>query len=185
MNKNEVAELFTAMHPDFFERESIRCVAEDMIFEEMVLSLEEFDAHCYEKPLGENITFGYYSGEFAELLKAVEKVEWYWTEIFSEEQRVYCGYVDGKLASFCIVEDMGVHSVGGRKIKVGGPGCVGTVPEYRHSGIGLTMVKNVTQILKAEGYDYSYIHYTAVAPWYEKLGYKTILKWCSRGIIPD
>ena len=37
--------------------------------------------------------------------------------------------------------------------------------------------------LKEEGYDYSYIHYTAVAPWYEKLGYETIIKWNAKGII--
>ena len=50
-------------------------------------------------------------------------------------------------------------------------------------GIGLTMVKLVTEILKNEGYDYSYIHYTAVAHWYAKLGYTTILKWNKKGII--
>lgn len=50
-----------------------------------------------------------------------------------------------------------------------------------HSGIGLTMVKNVPRILKDEGYDYSYIHYTGAALWYEKLGYQTSLKWNKNG----
>ena len=58
-----------------------------------------------------------------------------------------------------------------------------TVPEYRNRGIGLTMVKNVTEILRTEGYDYSYIHYTGISGWYKKLGYKTVLKWNGKGII--
>ncbi len=68
-------------------------------------------------------------------------------------------------------------------MKVGGPGCVGTIPEYRDKGIGLTMVKHVTRILKEEGYDYSYIHYTSEASWYEKLGYKTSIRWNRKGIL--
>ena len=44
------------------------------------------------------------------------------------------------------------------------------------------MIKHVTQILKDEGYDYSYIHYTGVASWYEKLGYKTSIKWNKNGV---
>ena len=39
------------------------------------------------------------------------------------------------------------------------------------------------QILKEEGYDYSYIHYTGVAPWYEKLGYQTFAKWNKNGVL--
>jgi hypothetical protein len=45
------------------------------------------------------------------------------------------------------------------------------------------MVKHVTQILKDEGYDISFIHYTGVAPWYEKLGYNTIVRWNTDGIL--
>lgn len=77
---------------------------------------------------------------------------------------------------------MGTYEIKGQKIKIGGPGCVGTLPEYRDKGIGLTMVQHVTQILKEEGYDYSTIHYSYLASWYEKLGYKTIIKWNRNGI---
>ena len=45
------------------------------------------------------------------------------------------------------------------------------------------MVKNVTRILKEDGYDYSYIHFTGVASWYEKLGYKTSIKWNKHGVL--
>ncbi len=83
-----------------------------------------------------------------------------------------CGYFNGKVVSFCLVENMGTHTINEKTIKVGGPGCVGTLPEYRDKGIGLMMVKKATQLLRDEGYDYSYIHFTCVAQWYAKLGYK-------------
>ena len=102
---------------------------------------------------------------------------------YDERSRIYCGYINGKVASFCIIEDMGSHYINECKIRIGSPGCVGTLPEYRNKGIALTMVKHVTQILKEEGYDYGYIHYTYVASWYEKLGYRTSIKWNKHGIV--
>lgn len=113
----------------------------------------------------------------------MEKVVEYWVNSFSGKHRIYCGYLDGKVVSFCLVENKGTYNIGGHEFKIGGPGCVGTLPKYRNKGIGLTMVKYVTQILKDEGYDFSYIHFTGVARWYEKLGYKTAVKWSSNGVI--
>jgi len=183
MEKQEAITLFHSMHPQFFENESIKCLSEDWIFDEMLLRLDEFDPHKYEKPLDSSITYGFFEGNRAELLQAVERVDPGWLECFGEEDRVLCGYLDGKVASFCIVDNMGAHAVNGQKLKIGGPGCVGTLPEYRDRGIGLTMVKKATQILKDEGYDYSYIHYTYVSRWYAKLGYETVLQWTKNGIL--
>lgn len=182
MNKQEFELLFNSIYPDFFEREDIRCLPEDQIYDEMILSLGEFDPCKYNKNLGDNISFGFYEGDIDNLRKEVKKVVPSWVNLFNENDRIYCGYVDGKIASFCLIDDMGTYNINSRTVKVGGPGCVGTLPEYRHKGIGLTMVKYVTQILKEEGYDYSYIHYTGVASWYEKLGYKTSIKWSKNGI---
>ena len=78
---------------------------------------------------------------------------------------------------------MGTYNINGREIKTGGPGTVGTLSEYRNRGIGLTTVKNVTQILKEEGFDYSCIHFTGISEWYNKLGYKTSIKWNKNGVI--
>lgn len=183
MNRQEYISLFDCMYPDFFERENIRTLSEELIFDEMILPLDEFDLHKYDKNLDDNISFGYYEGDIDELKEVVGKVSQWWLQFFDGKHRAYCGYIDGKVASFCLVENMGIYTVSGRDLKIGGPGCVGTLPEYRHKGIGLTMVKLVTQILKEEGYDYSYIHFTGVASWYEKLGYKTSIKWGKKGVV--
>lgn len=181
MTKQEGMLLFQSMHPGFFESEDIQNIPEEWIYDEMVLSLDRFDPCKYDRKLDGNITFGYYQGDLSEIKKAVERVDQDWPQYYTKEQRIYCGYIDGKIASFCMIADLGIHNINGRTVKVGGPGCVGTIPEYRDRGIGLTMVKHVTQILKEEGYDYSYIHYTGDAPWYEKLGYETLFRWTGKG----
>ena len=120
-----------------------------------------------------------------ELYAAVGQVVPDWLQYYHEDSRVYCGFVDGKIASFCMIEDMGAHKLDGRMMKIGGPGCVGTVPALRNRGVGLMMVRDATQILKEEGYDLSYIRFTQVAPWYRKLGYRTVLKWNKEGFLED
>ena len=162
MTKQEGLLLFNNMHPNFFENENIRNMPDAWICAEMVLALDQFEPLRYDKKLDDRITFGCYQRDkdisprnIDEIKEAVGKVDKNWVQYYNETQRIYCGYVNGKIASFCIIEDMGVHDLNGRKVKVGGPGCVGTLPEYRNKGIGLTMVKHVTQILEEEGYDYS------------------------------
>jgi len=105
-----------------------------------------FRAVKYNRTLDDGVSFGLYQGDISEIKKAVEKVDTDWVQYFTEQQRIYCGYADGKTVSFCTIADLGVYQVNGREVKVGGPGCVGTIPEYRDKGIGLTMVKNVTRI---------------------------------------
>lgn len=183
MDNQECLLLFKNMYPDHFEREVVRGLPDDLVFEEMILSLNNFNISKYDKKLDNDISFGFYNGSLVELKKAIEKVVPYWVEHFTEDDRIYCGYIGEKIASFCIIEDKGSYNINGHEIKIGGPGCVGTLPEYRNKGIALTMVKHVTKILKDEGFDYSYIHFTSVAAWYEKLGYKTSVKWSKNGII--
>ena len=183
MNKQDYIALLDSMYPGFFEKESVRNMPEEWICDEMILSLDEFESDKYEKELDGTISFGYYEGDLQEIKEVVRRVVEYWAESYNGKHRIYCGYMDGKVVSFCLVEDKGVHNINGRELKIGGPGCVGTLPEYRNKGIGLTMVKKVTEILKEEGYDYSYIHFTGVAPWYEKLGYKTTLMWNKHGVL--
>ena len=149
----------------------------------MILDLNEFEQNIYSKELDDTVSFGIYNGDLEELKEAVGKVVQYWTQSYNGKYRAYCGYVNGKVVSFCLIEDKGVHNINGKDYKIGGPGCVGTLPEYRNRGIGLTMVRNVTRILKEEGFDYSYIHFTGVAKWYEKLGYRSSVRWNKNGVL--
>ena len=183
MEKKDFVKLFELMHPGFFDKPYIRELPDSETFDEMILPLAVFDGHIYVKTLDSSITFGFFSGETDELKKAVAQVDEGWVPLFGSGDRVYCGFIDGSIASFCLIDDMGEYSIDGSRIKVGGPGCVGTLPAYRNKGIALTMVKQATAILKGEGFDLSWIHYTGVAPWYEKLGYKTVLRWNKNGIV--
>ena len=176
-------DLFMSLHPGFFERESIRSIAKGIVYDEQIMWLKDFDENKYVKEHDASVSFGYYEGDSEKLLEAVGQVEDGWLDIYKSPHRVYCGYINGEIASFCIIEDMGLHEFEGKAVHVGGPGCVGTVPKFRNRGIGLTMVKQATQILKDEGYDIGYIHYTGVGTWYEKLGYETIVKWDCDGIV--
>ena len=182
MKKQDAITLFNSMHSDFFVQKSIQRLSDECIFAEMVLRLEEFDEQRYDKELDSEVTYGFFNGDRTELLKVVEQVDLEWVASFGDEDRVFCAFIDRKPVSFCIVENMGTYSINGQVLKIGGPGCVGTLPEYRNRGIGLVMVKKVTRILKDEGYDYSYIHYTGVAQWYAKLGYETVFCWTKNGI---
>ena len=182
-DRKDYEALFRKMHPGFFQKKYIREINEEWTYEEMILPLDEFDPAVYQKTFDSSVSFGRYRGNRDELLRCVEKVIPSWVPLFDEETEVYCGFVDGNIASFCMIEDMGKFRLAGKPVKIGGPGCVGTVPEYRNRGLGLVMVRDATQILKEEGYDLSYIHYTGVAPWYAKLGYRTILKWNRNGFL--
>lgn len=181
--KNEYVELFNKMHPDFFKQEYIRNIPENLVYEEMVLNLQEFNEFQYTKAFDTSVSFGIYTGSHEELLDAVDKVDKSWLALYKEDSEVYVATVDGEIASFCLIEDMKEHVFLGHSIKVGGPGCVGTVPAFRNKGLGLVMISKVTQILKERGYDISYIHYTGVAKWYAKLGYETVIKWNSEGVL--
>ncbi len=182
VTKEQYAALFNEMHPGYFERDYVKNVPDDEPASEMLLRLQSFDGDIYEKTFPDDVTFGFYDGDIEALKEEVAKVVPHWVNFFGKDARIYCGFVSGKIASFCMIQDFGEHMVDGMKWKIGGPGCVGTVPEYRDRGIGLTMVRNVTQILRDELYDYSYIHYTYETGWYSKLGYTTFLTWTGSGI---
>lgn len=168
--------LFASMHPGFFER--FAPDGDESVYEEMILGLAGY-AHAAKDM--EGVTFGLYEGDIAPLLQSVREVDEDWAQYYTPESSVYCAMADGRVVSFCLLDDMGEHEVDGRMARIAGPGCVGTIPAYRRRGVGLEMVARGTQILRERGYDYSYIHYTGVAPWYAKLGYRTILRWNKRG----
>lgn len=196
MTKENYIQIFNESHPGFFDKDYIKAMPDDRLYEEMFMYLPKFQSEIMEctghaeaqkesleSSETSEISFGLYSGDKDKLIEAVKAVDSTWPAFFKDNARVYCGYLNGEIASFCLIEDMGTHVIDGKTIKVGGPGCVGTVPAFRKKGIGLEMVRRATLILRDEGYDYGYIHYTGVAHWYARLGYETKLKWGNKGFI--
>lgn len=181
MAVKEFANVFNEIHPDFFEQDFIKERPADLYSEEMLLDLAGFDKNRYMIKVPENITFGFYQGDPEALKASVMQVEENWVQYFGGNARIFCAMAGNEVASFCLLDDFGAHNYTGKMLRFGGPGCVGTVPKFRRQGIGLKMVLEATQILKKEGYDLSYIHYTGVAPWYAKIGYNTVLKWNCNG----
>lgn len=173
----DFAALFNEMHPGFFERPSIQNIPAGKVYSEMLLDLRGGPVSA---PRCEgDIRFGVYTGDLDALRALVGQVDAGWPPLFTGADEVYCAFDGDRVASFCLLEDMGRHMGGA----FAGPGCVGTVPAWRRRGIGLEMVANATNILRERGYDYSYIHYTGVADWYARLGYRTVLRWDGRGIL--
>ncbi len=172
------AEMFHALQPGFFDKSYIRSLPVEHIFDEQVI-----DLHAWQEgapvPCPEHITFGFYNGDAETLQAAVRTVDEDWVQWFGKTDRVFCGYDGDRVVSFCIVDDFGEAD----GLRIGAPGCVGTLPAYRKQGIGLRMVQLATRILREEGYDLSWIHYTHVGHWYARLGYRTVLRWNSRGFV--
>jgi len=175
----DYTDLFNTIKPGFLESEGIRSIPPEEVYEEQIMDLRTFSPDALNISCPEHIVFGMYEGDLPTLLQSVGRVEEGWLGCYHPGDRIYCAMDGDKIASFCLFDDFGEY----KGLRIGGPGCVGTVPEYRRQGIGLKMVQNVTAILKQQGYDLGYIHYTGVGHWYEKLGYRTIVKWNSQGII--
>ena len=172
--------LFQALYTGFLEADYIRALPPENVYEEQVLDLMEFRADALEIPCPENITFGIFRGDRAKLYEAIAKVDEDWIQWYPEDgEPAFCAYDGEKVVSFCLLDKFGSYN----GMLVGGPGCVGTVPEYRKLGIGLKMVQLATEELKRMGYDLSYIHYTSVGHWYARLGYRTVVRWNRDGVM--
>ena len=175
--KYDFPKLFNQMHPDFFSDPDILGLPKDYIFIEMVMDLKNETPAVLPITCPKNISFGIYNGELEKLKNAVALVDNDWVQFFSDKTRVFCAFEENEIAAFCILSDWGNFE----GLKIGGPGCVGTIPKYRKQGIGLEMVRQATSILRNENFDLSWIHYTYLEKWYSKVGYHTVLKWNCKG----
>lgn len=144
-------------------------------FAEMGMDITDF--RCKENNKECGISFGFYKGSHAELLRSVAEVDPDWVQYFTDDEAVFCGKKNGELASFCIIGEDETCLLSDEKSKVGSIGCVGTVPRFRKQGIGLSMVEKGTEYLREMGCHKSFIHYTHLESWYGKLGYKTFLRF--------
>ena len=183
LNTKDSIELFDSLFPHFFERDSIRAIPDDNICEEMLLDLHSFSPDAVKIDIPDGITFGFFRGNMDDLRRAVAEVDEGWVQYYNDPAHAFCAFDGDRVVSFCDVDEMGTVPFLGKTAKIGGPGCVGTIPAYRRRGIGLRMVQLATGILKDRGFDYGFIHYTGVAHWYAKLGYETILRWNGKGFV--
>ncbi len=124
-----------------------------------------------------DITYDFLNGRYDRLKKAVASVDEEWVQYFSEDSSIYCGFKDGEIACFCLVDFDAECILSDENSKVASIGCVGTVPKFRRNGYGLKMVENATLISKEKGCNKSFIHQTHLESWYGKLGYKTVIKF--------
>lgn len=172
-------ELFHSLYPGFFQEKGIAAMPRDWVFTELVMNLREEPSKGTQRCHPEGITFGEYHGELEALREAVRQVDEEWVRYFREGYRCYGAFDGERIVAFCHLGDLGTL----QGLRIGGPGCVGTIPAYRRRGIGLEMVRLATEALRQEGFDLSWIHYTHLAHWYERLGYQPVLRWNSGGIL--
>lgn len=156
----------------FFEKCGFVSVGE---CDEMILKLEDFQIDKLTLHGSDLAEYGWFNGNLDDIRAAVASVDENWTQYFIHSENIYVAKVNGEIASFCLVDINCQNYLTDRYGKVGMPGCVGTVPKFRNKGIALEMVARVTEYLKNQGMDVSFIFFTGVAEWYEKIGYRTFL----------
>lgn len=163
---------------EFEQRMGCRVCAEG-IFAEMSMPLGAYQEKT--APIS-GVTYEFYRGDMETLRAAVRQVDEEWVQYFTGDSPVLCGFQNGKLASFCIVEEASSCMIAAPGIRIGSIGCVGTVPEYRSRGIGLRMVDLAAVHLQKEGFDKAYIGYTHIDRWYAQLGYRTFARFSFKEI---
>lgn len=156
----------------FFEKNGYSALGQ---CDEMLMKLADFRYRPELFHGHDQATFGWYQGDMEALHRAVAAVDADWVQYFDDPDRVFVGMVNGEIASFCLVDLDVERYLMDTHGRIGMPGCVGTVPEYRNRGIALEMIAIVTDYLRQQGMDTSFIFFTGVAPWYAKLGYQTFL----------
>jgi GNAT superfamily N-acetyltransferase len=173
--------MFHHLFPGYFEKDYIRCLPPEDVFDEQVLDLSAWKAEEVQTECPAHITFGLYDGDWETLRAAVHEVEEEWVQYFKPGDRIFCAFDGERVVSFCNLDEFSEYE----GLKIGGPGCVGTIPAYRRQGIGLRMVQKATACLKEAGCDLSWIHYTHVGHWYARLGYRTVVRWNALGVVEE
>ena len=156
----------------FFEKKGFRCTGS---CDELMLRLDgyTFDESSFRGH--ECAEYGWYSGSMDKLYKAVSEVNESRTKFFVGHEHIFTATVGGETASFCLVDTDVTNYLSDNFVRVGTPGCVGTVPKFRDRGIAIEMIARVTQYLKDCGMDISFIYFTGIADRYKKLGYEAFM----------
>lgn len=147
---------------------------DDGIFSEMAQPLASYRERT--API-DGVTYGWFCGPLTQIHACVRAVDPDWVQYFQGDSPIFCAFLEGKPVSFCQVEEMDHSILAAPGLKVGGIGCVGTLPEHRGRGIALRMVDLAALELRRQGMDISYIHYTFIDHWYQKLGYEVLARF--------
>ena len=147
---------------------------EDGTFAEMSLHLADYREQT--SPIAD-VEFRLYRGDMDVIREMVAEVDDEWVRYVHEDTDVFCGFADGRPVSFCLIDTEADCILSRPGLQVGSIGCVGTVPAYRKRGIGLRMVDLATVMLQEAGCQVSYISYTHIDHWYERLGYRTFARF--------
>lgn len=159
----------------FFEKQGFVSVGG---CDEMLLQLDDFHFDKLALHGSDIAEYGWFNGDMADIRSAVASVDESWVHYYTKPENIYVAKVDGEIASFCLVDINCQNYLTDKYGKIGMPGCVGSVLKFRNKGIALEMIARVTEYLKNQGMDVSFIYYTGVAKWYAKIGYKTFLSEC-------
>lgn len=142
---------------------------------EMRMDLENYQAH--NLTISPEVSLEVYRGDFAALIEAVKEVDVDWAEFFNEDDTFVAAVVKGKPVGFAIVQFDEVSIVSEPNKIAGSIGCVGTIPAFRGTGIGIALVDFATKLLSEHGTNCCFIHETHLEKWYAKLGYQTFLRY--------
>ena len=157
---------------EFFEKQGFASIGK---CNEMILKLEDFQLDKLTLHGSDIAEYGWFDGNLEDIMSAVSLVNENWVQYFTNPKNIYVAKVNGEIASFCLVDINCQNYLTDKYCKVGMPGCVGTVPKFRNKGIALEMVARATEYLKMQGMNVSFIFFTGVAEWYEKIGYRSFL----------
>ena len=102
-------ELFDTLNPGFFERESIRSMPCEYVFEEQVLDLHTFSPADVLPDCPLHITFGFYRGDMEPLHVEIGRVNDGWVQYFQPGNEIYCAFDGDRIVSFCRIDDRGSH----------------------------------------------------------------------------
>ena len=147
---------------------------------DMTMNLDEFTFSKLSLPIPEHPSFYSYATEqdWIELEGAIASVNPKWSHpLKNSTGRILIVKLQGKIAGFAQVKTGGKETIFSRAKELGYIDYVGVLPEYRKLGLGRRLVAYGTKELQRLKCEMAYIGSTELEKWYERIGYKTYLRF--------
>lgn len=142
----------------------------------MSLSLADFSlASLQLPPSPPDISFRFATcADTVALHAAIEQVKPNWRSAFENcTDPILLAIRNEEIIGFEVLSPWGGRFTAADE-KVGTIGCVGIIPEQRKAGIGRHMVAQGLHYLQSQQCTRCELRFVEIAPWYEKLGFKSI-----------